>query len=132
MNRPLPTPTAESRPFWEGCAAGELRYQRCGHCGHAQLIPRALCADCHHDQLHWLVSRGLGRILSFTVVHRAPSAAFKEAVPYVIAIVDMDEGFRLMVNVEDSAGKALSIGQPVRIRYRVLDGATLPQAETLE
>ena len=132
MPRPLPNPTADSRPFWDGCAAGELRYQRCALCSQTQLIPRALCAACQHDQLHWLTSRGLGRILSFTVVHRAPTAAFKEEVPYVIAIVDMEEGFRLMVNVKDGAGKALSIGQPVRIGYRVVDGATLPLAEIVE
>ena len=132
MPRPLPKPTAESRPFWDGCAAGELRYQRCALCSQTQLIPRALCAACQHDQLQWLTSRGLGRILSFTVVHRAPTAAFKEEVPYVIAIVDMEEGFRLMVNVKDGAGKDLSIGQPVRIGYRVVDGATLPQAEIVE
>ncbi len=132
MNRPLPTPTAESRPFWDGCAAGELRYQRCGHCGQTQSIPRALCAACQHDNLQWKISRGEGRILSYTLVHRAPSAAFKEDVPYVIAIVDMDEGFRLMANVKDGSRKALSIGQPVRIGYRALDGATLPQAEVIE
>lgn len=132
MTRPLPNPVAESRPFWEGCAAGELRYQRCIHCGQTQLIPRALCAACQNDELQWHTSRGLGRILSFTVVHRAPSAAFKEDVPYVIAIVDMEEGFRLMVNVKDGVSKALSIGQPVRIGYRAVDGITLPQAEVIE
>ncbi|MDN8618475.1 Zn-ribbon domain-containing OB-fold protein [Variovorax ginsengisoli] len=132
MPRPLPNPTADSRPFWDGCAAGELRYQRCARCGQTQLIPRALCAACQHDQLQWQTSRGLGRILSFTVVHRAPTPAFKEEVPYVIAIVDMEEGFRLMVNVKDGAGKALSIGQPVCIGYRAVDGSTLPQAEVVE
>jgi|JI10StandDraft_1071094.scaffolds.fasta_scaffold1371289_2 uncharacterized OB-fold protein len=127
--RPLPDPVAESRPFWEGCAGGELRYQRCAHCGQTQLIPRALCASCQHDELHWQVSCGLGRILSFTVVHRAPTPAFMEEVPYVIAIVDMEEGFRLMVNVKNGATKDLFIGQPVRIGYRAVDGVVLPQAE---
>lgn len=131
MNRPLPQPTADSRPFWLGCAEGVLRYQSCPRCASVQLIPRSLCAACQHDRLQWQTSRGLGRILSFTVVHRAPTAAFKEELPYVIAIVDMDEGFRLMVNVKDGASQALAIGQPVRIGYREVEGTTLPQAEVL-
>jgi uncharacterized OB-fold protein len=132
MNRPLPNAVAESRPFWDGCAAGELRYQCCEHCGKTQLIPRRFCDACQSEQLRWRTSCGLGRILSFTVVHRAPSAAFKEEVPYVLAIVDMDEGFRLMVNVKDGATKRLSVDQQVRIGYRVLGAVTLPQAEVVE
>lgn len=131
MNRPLPHPTFESRPFWDGCAEGVLRYQQCPNCGRTQFIPRALCEACQHAPLQWHTSQGLGRILSYTVVHRAPTAAFKEDLPYVIAIVDMDEGFRLMVNVKDGARQSLSIGQPVRIGYRVVEGSTLPQAEVL-
>ena len=63
------------------------------------------------------------------MVHRATTPAFMEEVPYVIAIVDMEEGFRLMVNVKNGATKDLFIGQPVRIGYRAVDGVVLPQAE---
>ena len=129
MNRPLPRATSESRPFWEGCAVGVLRYQRCARCGQAQRIPRALCESCRHPQLEWLDSARMGRILSFTVVHRAPSEAFRAETPYVIAIVDMDEGFRLMVNIEGGAAAQPAIGRAVRIGFRNIAGVALPQGE---
>lgn len=129
--RPLPRPNAETRPFWDGCAAGELRYQCCGRCGQVQLIPRSLCASCQHTALDWKPSGGIGRILSHTTVHRAPTPAFAAELPYVIALVDMDEGFRLMVNVQGGDEPALAIGQAVRIGFVEVEGMKLPIAERL-
>lgn len=131
MSRPLPRPTAETRPFWDGANAGVLRYQACERCGQVQLIPRSRCSGCHQDALAWHTSGGRGRILSHTTVYRAPTAAFREEVPYVIAIVDMEEGFRLTVNVKDGATVPLGIGHPVRITFRGVDGVQLPQAEVI-
>jgi len=131
MPRPLPHPTADTRNFWDGCAAGEVRYQRCAHCGQTQLIPRARCAACQREDLQWHRSAGRGRVLSYTVVHRAPTPAFRDETPYVIALVDMDEGFRLMVNLEDGARTPMAIGQAVRIGFREIEGGVLPQAEML-
>jgi hypothetical protein len=129
MNRPLPRPTAESGPFWEGCAHGVLRYQRCAQCGTVQRIPRSLCAHCHATALTWHDAAGFGRVLSHTTVHRAPSAAFREEVPYAIALIDMDEGFRLMTNVAGGASAPLAIGARVRIGFRNVEGVALPHAE---
>ena len=129
MNRPLPKPTPETQHFWDACAQGELRYQQCSSCGTVQLIPRALCEHCHSRELAWKASSRQGKLLSFTVVHRAPVPAFKADVPYVIAIVDMAEGFRLMVNVKDGAQQQLQIDQPVQIGFVEVEGAHLPQAQ---
>ena len=128
MSRPLPRPTAESRPFCDGCAEGVLRFQRCRHSGQAQRIPRAYCESCQHPKLEWLASAGMGRVLSFTVVHRAPSEAFRADTPYVIAIVDMDDGFRLMVNIDAGTAQP-AIGQAVRIGFRDVQGVGLPHGE---
>lgn len=129
MTRPLPRPTAETRPFWEGCANGVLRYQSCARCGTVQFIPRSLCANCQADSLTWHDSGGLGRVLSHTTVHRAPIAAFRGETPYVIALIDMDEGFRLMANVAGGASAPVVIGTRVRIGFRQVDGVALPHAE---
>lgn len=126
MKRPLPRVTAESRPFWTGCANGVVRYQRCKNCGSVQPIPRSLCVQCQSTELDWRTSAGLGRILTFTIVHRPPTPAFQEESPYAIAIIDMDEGFRLMTQVAPSP---LAIDQRVRIGFRMVDGVTLPHAE---
>ncbi|HMM78186.1 MAG TPA: Zn-ribbon domain-containing OB-fold protein [Gammaproteobacteria bacterium] len=128
MHKPLPTPTPETRPFWDGCAAGELRYQRCRACGAAQRLPRAWCERCHAQDLEWLRASGRGTILSFTVVHRAPTAAWREEAPYVIALVDGAEGFRLMVNVAGGEQPGLAIGAAVTIGFVTRDGVTLPEA----
>jgi uncharacterized OB-fold protein len=129
MNRPLPRPTAETKPFWDGCATGVIRYQRCAHCMAVQLIPRSLCANCQHDALTWHDASGFGTVLSHTTVHRAPTPAFREDAPYVIALIDMDEGFRLMTNVAGGASSGVGIGSRVRIGFREIEGVALPHAE---
>lgn len=129
MSRPLPRPTAETKPFWEGCAAGVVRYQRCAHCGAVQLVPRALCAACQSNALAWRDASGFGHVLSHTTVHRAPTPAFRDEAPYAIALVDMEEGFRLMVNVAGGAAAPIGIGSRVRIGFRTIDGVALPHAQ---
>ncbi len=131
MSRPLPNPTADTKNFWDGCAIGELRYQVCAHCGHVQFIPGSLCSACHHGELAWKTSAGRGRILSHTTVHRAPMPAFRADVPYVIALVDLDEGFRLMVNVAGGEQAGLGIGAAVDIGFRDVDDCALPEARLL-
>lgn len=132
MNRPLPRPTAETKPFWDACAQGVVRYQRCSKCSTVQLIPRSLCAACQSDALTWHDASGIGRVLTHTTVFRAPTPAFREEAPYVIAIVDMDEGFRLMVNVAGGPAAPVAIGSRVRIAFREIEGVSLPLAEICE
>jgi uncharacterized OB-fold protein len=132
MNKPVPRATAETKPFWDGCAVGELRYQACARCSHVQAFPRAFCSSCRYRDLQWRVSAGHGRILSHTTVYRAPTPAFRAAVPYVIALVDMDEGFRLMVNVAGGDSPAVAIGRPVRIGFGEVEGIHIPHAEVIE
>lgn len=128
MSRPLPRPTAETREFWNGCAKGELYYQRCNDCDHVQIIPRSLCEHCHGSTLQWNQSKAQGTILSFTEVFRAPVPAFKEMVPYFILLVDMDEGFRLMVNVRHPNAETVRIGQRVKIVFSEGNSTVLPEA----
>jgi uncharacterized OB-fold protein len=127
MAASFPLATAETLPFWEGCAAGELRYQCCENCGTVQLIPRSICATCHSSGLLWKRSSRRGTVLSHTTVRRAPTPAFRARVPYVIALVLMDEGFRQMVNVKGTA--EVAIGQVVNIGFSEVDGVMLPEAE---
>ncbi|MDR7949093.1 Zn-ribbon domain-containing OB-fold protein [Achromobacter aegrifaciens] len=129
MEKPSIRPTAETQPFWQGCRDRKLRYQTCDECGAVQRIPRSVCTHCHGQQLKWNESAGLGTVLSHTTVHRAPNAAFKAEAPYVIALVDLDEGFRLMVNTRNDANSPLAIGQRVRIGFEPRGDHLLPIAE---
>lgn len=129
MSRPLPNPTTDTRFFWDGCTEGALRYQHCDACETVQVIPRAFCSHCQSRSLTWKQSSARGTVLTFTVVQRAPTPAFRPETPYAIAIVDMDEGFRLMVNCDAGLQRNLAIGQKVRIGFREIDGMKLPHAE---
>lgn len=130
---PVPVPNAETASFWDGCRAGELRYQQCRACGQVQNYPRGLCSRCHEPALEWRVSAGLGALASWTLVERAPSPAFRAIAPYYLVLVDLDEGFRLMTNLADAGGD-VAIGMRVSIGFveRGPDGAFIPEARPLE
>ncbi|MCD0502285.1 Zn-ribbon domain-containing OB-fold protein [Bordetella petrii] len=133
MEKPKIHPTADNLPFWEGCNAQELRYQACTDCGTVQLIPRGVCTHCHGHDLAWRQSTCLGVVLSHTTVYRAPTPAFKTETPYVIALIDMDEGFRLMVNVHGGGSASVAIGERVRIAFETRGTYSVPtfRLETL-
>jgi uncharacterized protein len=130
--KPGPRVTGETAPFWEACGRGELTYQQCLSCDAIQFPPRNHCVLCLGDALAWRRSAGRGTVHSFTVVQRAPSAAFREDVPYVLALVDLDEGFRMMMNVLGCAPGDVTIGARVTITFETReDGSSLPQAELI-
>ncbi len=132
MNYPLPRANAQTQAYWDGCAQGELRYQCCGQCGQVQCIPRSLCGRCQSSNLQWSASKREGTVLTFTTVYRAPLPAFKDMVPYVIAIVDLDEGFRVMANALPIVQQAaLAIGSRVRIGFKEVQGMALPVLESI-
>ena len=126
-DKPVPTPTAETKPFWDACREGEVRYQACAACGHVQFYPRTLCIRCGGVDLEWRRSQGEGTVHAVTVVYRAPSAAFKEDVPYAVALVDVDEGFRMMANVVGGDPEVLAIGDRVRLVFERRGEVALPQ-----
>ena len=122
---PLPRPTALSRPHWDGCKAGVLRVQRCRDCGQFVFIPQPICTRCQAAALDWVESTGRGVVYSYTVVHRPPRPAF--AAPYVVAIVELAEGWHMLTNLVDVAPEAVAVGMPVEVAFRpVSDEITLP------
>ncbi|MEW6776192.1 MAG: Zn-ribbon domain-containing OB-fold protein [Bdellovibrionota bacterium] len=104
-----------SASFWEGCARGELLLLRCEKCGTFHHMAPSRCSKCLSEKLSWAKASGKGRVASFTVVHRPPSKAF-EKIPYILALVDLEEGPRLMAHVE-AAPKELKIGMSVKVRF---------------
>jgi uncharacterized OB-fold protein len=122
---PLPRPTRLSRPHWEGCKEGVLRVQRCRACGHFVFIPQPICTRCQADTLDWVASSGRGVVYSYTVVHRPPRPAF--SAPYVVAIVELEEGWHMLTNLIDVAPDQVRVGMPVEVRFRALSAdVTLP------
>jgi len=115
--RAFPVPDAVSQPFWDGVAAGVLRLQRCRACGCHVFYPRAVCPHCTVGELGWVTAVGTGRVHSFTVVHRAPEA-YREDVPYVVALVDLDEGVRMLTRLVDVEPGAVRVDLPVEVTIR--------------
>lgn len=114
---------AQGRPFWDGIARGELRLQRCGECGQAAFSPRAVCSDCVGGRLDWFTARGTGTVHSCAAAHRA-FGALGERVPFTVALVDVDEGVRMMSRIVESA--QVGIGDRVELRATLLGGADAP------
>ena len=96
--RPLPEPTPETAHFWAGTRAGELRLQRCDGCSHVYFPPRPFCPSCGSRSVKVFAASGRARLHSYVINQR--SAPGFEA-PYAIAVVELDEGPRMMSNVVD-------------------------------
>src|SRR5258708_4223018 len=94
MEKPYPVPDADTAPFWDAVAAGRLEVQRCQSCRRHVFYPRSLCPHCGGVNLKWVTVSGRGTVYSFTVVHRAP-AEFQADAPYVVALVELEEGVRM-------------------------------------
>jgi uncharacterized OB-fold protein len=131
QTKPMPVPDNISRPYWEGANQGEFRFQRCSACGKAQFYSRYACVHCHSTKHEWQVAVGLGRVASFSVIHRAPLSSFAADTPYVLALVDLDEGFRFMCNVLNCDPATVKIGMRVRVCYETRPGTEqkVPQVE---
>ena len=128
--KPLPPINPDTQPFWDGCAQGRLLLQRCGDCGHLQFYPRMLCAACGSRTLDWAEACGRGTVKTFTIIRRAVSAAFEPDVPYVVALVELEEGPTLMSNIIGCDPASVAIGQPVRVTFETrAESVAVPQFE---
>jgi len=122
---PLPRPTRLSAPHWEGCRAGRLRVQRCRDCGSYVFVPQPVCTGCFGDGLEWVDSSGRGTLYSFTTVHRPQRPAF--AVPYTVAIVELEEGWHMLSNLIDCEPSEIRVGMPLEVSFRKMsEDITLP------
>lgn len=130
--KPLPVVDPESRPYWEALREGRLLLKRCGSCSRQHHYPRELCPYCGSDALEWSPVRGTGSVYSFTVARRPAGPAFKQDVPYVVAIIELDEGARMMSNIVGIDPDEVRIGQRVAVEFEAVTAEiTLPRFRPL-
>jgi uncharacterized protein len=110
--KPLPERDPVFAPFWEGAAEGRLLYQECPVCGHRQFYPRALCTACGADPA-WAEASGRGTVHTYTIVRQYGAPPFKDELPYVVAVIELDEGVKMVGNVTDCPVDAVHVGMPV-------------------
>ncbi len=124
--RPRPEPDRLSAQFFAAADAGQLRYQECPSCGHRQFYPRLLCTECGGEP-EWRTASGRGSVHTFTVVRQSLMPPFDGLAPYVIAMVELDEGPKMMGNLTDCDPDDVRIGMPVdAYAVRVEEGVSVP------
>jgi hypothetical protein len=121
---PLPETTAIAAPFWDGCARGELLFQRCRHCAAALFVPSLVCRQCTGRDLVWERSTGRGVLYSWSVVWRPQAPAY--TVPYAPIIVELDEGFHLLSNLVGCDTDDIKPLLRLRAVFRKVGDLTLP------
>lgn len=123
---PLPENVALTRPFWEGAQRHELQVQKCAQCGALIHFPREQCPRCACNKLTWCRVSGRGHIYSYTIVHQSHHPAFQRDTPYCLAIVELDEGPRMVTNIIGCAMDEIACGVPVQVAFdTVSDRCTL-------
>jgi len=128
---PEPRPNADSIEYWARAADERLVLRRCGACGMHHFPPRRLCPGCWSDRLHWSDASGEARVYTFTVMHRAPLPDFASRVPYVVALVDLAEGPRMMANIVGDDAREVRIGETVKLCFEQRGEYKLPQFHRL-
>ena len=125
--RPLPQPTPETQNYWDGAKAGELRLQRCGDCDHVYFPARPFCPACSSRDVNWFTASGKGTLFSYVINHRAPKGF---DAPYIIAVVQLPEGPRMMTNLVDcpQTPEALELDMPLEVTFvKATDDISIPQ-----
>jgi uncharacterized protein len=125
---PVPAATEMDRPFWEGIQKEVLSVQKCRDCGQLQFFPRPVCVNCFSTSLGWDRCRGTGKIYTFTVVNVPTDPAMRKYVqetksPFILAIIELEEGVRMMSEIVDSKPDQIRIGAPVTVAFRQVRGA---------
>lgn len=113
----FPKSSPDTAAYWEACQRHELLVQHCGKCGTHQFYPRNFCTSCGSNSLDWVSATGKGKVLSWTIVRRAVSAAYADEVPYVIALIELQEGVVMMSKVVVAELESIHTGMAVEVDF---------------
>lgn len=126
--KPLPVLDEDNKPFWDYCKQHELRMQKCLKCGKFHYPASMICPHCHHLESEWVKLSGKGQVYSFIVVHRQYHPGFAKDIPYTVAIIETEEGTRLLSNVIGCQPEEVRIGMPVEVVFEdITKEFTLPK-----
>jgi uncharacterized OB-fold protein len=126
--KPLPVLDPESTPFWEACHEHKLKIVKCGDCGQVRFPPTSFCPNCNSDRIEWIEASGKATVFSWIVVrHPVPKDVYAGDVPYVVALVTLEEGVRMSTNIVGCAPEDVTAYMPVTVQFRdVTPEITLP------
>lgn len=118
-NKPIPTPSPLTQPFYDGAKDGKLLLPRCQDCNRVHWYPRHICPFCHSMNIDWIEGSGEGRVHTFAVQHRA-FGGWAEEVPFVTAYIDLNEGDRMVTvlrGVDANDPASINIGAKVKVEF---------------
>ena len=122
----LPTIEDDSREYWDGAADGRLLIARCGSCGRVHHYPRVICPYCWSEDVAAVEASGRATLYTYSTVYVNDLPPFRDRLPYIAAVVDLEEGPRLMTNILTPDVASVRIGQKVTAVYDdVTEDATL-------
>lgn len=128
QDRP-PAAGPDAAEFWAGCDEGRLRFQRCADCGELNWFPRSFCRACSSRELRWEDGAGRGAVAEATVVNRPLNESYADEVPYVLAMVHLDEGYDMVTRIVGDGALEVGIGDRVEVRFIKTRGHALPVFE---
>jgi uncharacterized OB-fold protein len=120
----MPHVRAETRAYWEGCARGELSAQRCNECGRLRFPPQPMCPSCRSMQREWVPISGAGAIYSFSVVTgegAEPQLPGARGLPFAIAVIELDDGIRMVTDFDTEEIEKLTIGARVEVFFEPIN-----------
>ncbi|MGB6119750.1 MAG: Zn-ribbon domain-containing OB-fold protein [Mesorhizobium sp.] len=130
QDKPLPTVTDMTRPFWEGAHDGRLMMQKCRHCQTVNFHPKPWCIECASRDLVWTEMKPAGIVYSYTVSHAVAMnhMGWKDDLPVILALVDIDDGARMYAQVTHAAPADMKIGMRVTAHFETIaDGIGIPK-----
>ncbi|MCH2171924.1 OB-fold domain-containing protein [Myxococcota bacterium] len=129
-SKPIPLIDEDNEAFWASCRRHAMELQRCSECDYWRYYPSPVCHRCSSFEFEWTPVSGLGTVYTYSVVYRPPSAAFAEEVPYVYAVVELEEGPMMPTNIVGIEPSEVTIGLSVQVTYEdVNDSIALPKFE---
>ena len=120
LDKPVPLPSEDSKPFWDGCNRQELLLQRCKDCGFHRFPPSLLCPRCMSMNGEWIQASGKAEVYSFEITHRPFYPAWDP--PYNVAIVELAEGPRMHTNIVNCSNDEIRIGMPLEVVFEKIEG----------
>ena len=125
--KPLPTPTIDSKPFWDALNEKRLMFQTCANCGKVRHYPRPVCDACYSMEVEWTESSGKGTVYSWTETHHPFHVGFRGETPYILVTVDMEEGVRIQSQLIGANIDDVKVGLAVEVVFiDATDEVTLP------
>ena len=126
--KPIPTPSEDSGPYWEAARNHELKLQQCRKCSAFRFPPAEVCSECTSEAYDWKPVSGKGRVFSFVIYHRAYHPGFQDEIPYVVGVIELDEGARMLSNVIGCKPEEVRCDMPVEVAFEdITEEMSLPK-----